>query len=218
MVAISRYWLNTHPSKYWPSTVHAGKICLNLIGLIAIKFNLDFVRWKVVCNSIRRLMELFLSNFIRNLQIEFRFSSIKNSRWHDQLAVQSILIIKRKLIKFVWNNRNQIESIYECWKWSCMDLKFINIESIRKKNFPVFGISSWSMFCQSKSLYEEFRRRKLSTYTGIRTYVLHLPTYLQVVTLTTRPLTMSTCWVYLSKRYYCCQAIRRLWVWIELNQ
>ena len=36
----------------------AGKIWLNLIELIAIKFNLDFVRWKVVCNSIQKLMEL----------------------------------------------------------------------------------------------------------------------------------------------------------------
>ena len=57
-----------------------------------------------------------------------------------------------------------------------MDLKLIIIKNKRKNLFFVFGIISWSMFCPSKSLYKEFRRRKFSTFTGIRTYALHLPT------------------------------------------
>ena len=71
-------------------------------------FKLYFVGWKVICNSIQKLMDFLLqtSYEIRRLS---RCSSIKNFRLNNQLiVVQSTLITKRDFIKFHRNHRNEI--------------------------------------------------------------------------------------------------------------
>ena len=59
------------------------------------------------------------------------------------------------------------------------------------------------MFCQSKSLYEEFRQRKFSTFTGTRTYALH---HLYLSTSLTLPSRLVEYTYVQSKRYRSFQA------------